>query len=318
MDKALEQMSREDLMFEAAYLYYMEGLTQQAIGTRLGYTRWTVGRLIDEARQSGLVTISINHPRAQTHHLEQQIAAELGLDKVIVVPKNQEDGNEVVARAVAQFLLSRAPIRNLAVAWGRTMTALARALPDQWSPGVRVFQTNGGPTHRGDNEVSSSVSAIAHKGTGTAYTLPAPAIIGNPDLGPQLMAEPSIARIFEGARHAEVIVYSPGTVSKDSVLVKSGFLTEDTIDVIRKKGAVGDILCHFVDENGRPISAQLERRTIAYPLESLAHANVSIAMAGDPAKAPVMVAAARAGLAKIFIIDTKTAEDILAITSKEN
>ncbi len=30
----------------------MEGLTQQAIGTKLGYTRWTIGRLIDEARDS--------------------------------------------------------------------------------------------------------------------------------------------------------------------------------------------------------------------------------------------------------------------------
>ncbi|OCW60155.1 hypothetical protein HMPREF3167_03670 [Trueperella sp. HMSC08B05] len=310
--------SRDDLMFEAAYLYYMEGLTQQAIGTRLGYTRWTIGRLIDEARQTGLVTITINHPRIQTHHLEMQIAEQLGLKRAIVVPSKNGDGRQVVARATAQFLMSRAPIRSLAVAWGRTMTALATALPEHWSPGIRVYQTNGGPTHHGDNEVSSSISAMARKAPGTAFTLPAPTIIGNPDLGPQLMAEPSITRIFEGAAGADLVVYSPGTVSKESVLVESGFIPEETIDMLRRKGSVGDILSHYVDADGNPISAQLERRTIAYPLRNLAQAHLSVAVAGEVEKAPAMVAAARAKLAQIFIIDTYTAEAILAYTSKEN
>lgn len=317
MEKTMQPSSRDDLMFEAAYLYYVEGLTQQAIGTRLGYTRWTIGRLIEEARQTGLVTITINHPRVQTHHLEKQIAAVLDLDKVIVVPGKHDDGRDAVAQATAQFLVNRAPLRSLGVAWGRTMTALAKALPDHWSPGIKVYQTNGGPTHHGDNEVSSSISAMARKGPGIAYTLPAPTIIGNPDLGPQLMAEPAISRIFDGARRADILVYSPGTVSKDSILVRSGFITEESIDSIRNKGSVGDILSHYVDATGRPISAQLERRTIAYPLHLLAQAHLSIAVAGEPDKAPAMVAAARGKLARIFIIDTTTAEAILALTSKE-
>lgn len=131
-------------------------------------------------------------------------------------------------------------------------------------------------------------------------------------------AEPSISRVFDGATHADALIYSPGTVSHESVLVKSGFITEQSIDTIRRRGAVGDILSHFVDANGKPISTQLERRTIAYPLHMLARAHLSIAVAGDPAKAPAMIAAARANLAKVFIIDTTTAENILALITKEN
>lgn len=308
--------SREDLMFEAAYLYYMEGLTQQAIGAKLGYTRWTIGRLIDEARETGLVSITINHPRAQTHHIEQKIAHALGV-QVVVVPGNNTDGIAAAARAAAKYLVGLSPVRTLGVSWGRTMTALASALSDGWANGVVVYQANGGPTHRGDNEVSTSVSAIAHKGRGTAHTLPAPALVGNPDLGPHLMAERSIAEVLDGAHKADTIFYSPGSVTRDSVLVKSGFITGPGIDKVRKAGAVGEILSHFVDANGEPLSPELERRTIALPLNKLASAKHTVAVAGEPAKAPALVAAARAGLANVLIIDTPTAEQVLAITSKE-
>lgn len=302
-------------MFEAAYLYYMEGLTQQAIGTKLGYTRWTVGRLIDEARQTGLVTITINHPRTKTHHLERHIAKELDV-QAIVLPGNNTDGVAVAARAAAKHLVNLAP-RTLGVSWGRTMTAMAGALDEGWADGVVVYQANGGPTHAGDNEVSSSVSAIAHKGNGTAHTLPAPALVGNPDIGPHLMADPSVAHVLDGVKRANVIFYSPGSVSKESVLVKSGFLSPRSIDKIRDSGAVGEILSHFVDSNGKPISADLERRTIALPLDELAKAKHKVAVAGEPSKAAALIAAARARLADILIVDTPTAQEIIEITSKE-
>ncbi len=82
-------------------------------------------------------------------------------------------------------------------------------------------------------------------------------------------------------------------------------------------GAVGDILSHFVDANGEPISAELERRTIALPLSRLATAKHKVAVAGEPAKAEVLVAGARAGLADVMIIDIPTAERVLALISKE-
>lgn len=56
---------REAQMLRAAQLYYYENLTQGAIADRMNCTRWTVGRLLDEARACGIVAISINHPRSR-------------------------------------------------------------------------------------------------------------------------------------------------------------------------------------------------------------------------------------------------------------
>ena len=54
-------VDREAQMLRAAQLYYYDNLTQGAIADRLSCTRWTVGRLLEEARESGIVTISVNH-----------------------------------------------------------------------------------------------------------------------------------------------------------------------------------------------------------------------------------------------------------------
>ena len=58
------------LQIQAAWLYYMKDLTQQEIATRLGISRVKVTRLIQQARENELVTISINSP--STLFFEQQ------------------------------------------------------------------------------------------------------------------------------------------------------------------------------------------------------------------------------------------------------
>ena len=70
---------REMAVLRAAQLYYYENMTQDSIADRLGCTRWTVGRHLEEARQSGIVRITINHPRARVRHLEKELAERFGI-----------------------------------------------------------------------------------------------------------------------------------------------------------------------------------------------------------------------------------------------
>ena len=52
------------LMLRAAQLYYHGDLTQDAIGKRLGVSRFKVGRLLDRALKEHAVRIEIVHPAA--------------------------------------------------------------------------------------------------------------------------------------------------------------------------------------------------------------------------------------------------------------
>ena len=77
--------ARESQVLRAAQLYYYENLTQGAIADRMGCTRWTVGRLLEEARKSGIVRITITHPQARVRPLEKQLAAAFGIDTIIEI-----------------------------------------------------------------------------------------------------------------------------------------------------------------------------------------------------------------------------------------
>jgi deoxyribonucleoside regulator len=50
---------REQLMVQAAKLYYEMQLTQHEIAKQLCLTRWKVGKLLTDAKETGLVRIQI-------------------------------------------------------------------------------------------------------------------------------------------------------------------------------------------------------------------------------------------------------------------
>ncbi|MDO5729318.1 MAG: sugar-binding domain-containing protein [Actinomycetaceae bacterium] len=305
--------SRSDLILEAAELYYFEGLTQAAIGQRLGCTRWTVGRLLEQARETGLVTITINHPRARTRELETALMRTFAIDKAIIGP-GIETASTDVSRAAASFLADMRPRPStVAVSWGRTLARVALQLPHNWSPGVKAYQTNGGPTRSGNDSIARSLGILAEKGPGIGHTLPAPAIVGATELSNQLLKEPVIAETLQAAAGADVTVYSPGSVTHDSVLVRSGYLRPSHIDSIRKSGGVGDILSHFVDSDGEPISSELDARTISLGLHALKESKQTVAIVDTADKAPALLAAIRAGYASTVITDSETAQSVLAL-----
>ncbi|MDN6623935.1 MAG: TetR family transcriptional regulator, partial [Acidipropionibacterium jensenii] len=73
----MARRSRDEHLIQVlhvAEMYYFEQMTQSAIADRLSLSRWTVGRMLESARESGLVHITIDHPLARHHRLEVELA----------------------------------------------------------------------------------------------------------------------------------------------------------------------------------------------------------------------------------------------------
>lgn len=305
---------RELLVLRAAQLYYYENMTQDAIADRMGCTRWTVGRLLDEARQTGIVSITINHPTARVRELEKEIISTLGVREAIVV-RSQESPTAtaaLVASATADYITAIRPVpRSLGIAWGRSLTAVARAMPDEWTSGLDVYQMYGGLVRSNDDEVADSIGLMARRGHGVGHMIPAPAIVTDGELGVRLLREPSVASTLRTGPDSDLVIFSPGILEAESVLVKSGFLTEQGMDKLRALGAVTDLFSHFVNAHGEPVSAELEHRTIAVPLDSVRNAKRTLAIGWGSAKALPLLVCMRSGLAKSVIIDADTARLVL-------
>src|SRR5690606_2475872 len=89
------------LMARIAWLYYNHGLTQQAIGDMLGFSRNKVLRLLARARDEGIVQIRVDHPSIRYMELEERLTAAFGFREALVVPSG--DTPEQTLEALGQF-----------------------------------------------------------------------------------------------------------------------------------------------------------------------------------------------------------------------
>ena len=319
-------VDREAQMLRAAQLYYYDNLTQGAIADRLSCTRWTVGRLLEEARESGVVTIALNHPRARIPKLEKALVKSFGLVDAIVVKRQAsvEGTLNLVASMAADYVTEMRPVpRSMGIAWGRTLTAVARAMPESWTYGLEVYQTYGGLTRSNDDVVADSIGLMARRGRGVGHMLPAPAIVSDVDLGRRLRRERSVADTLSAAPCSDVLIFSPGVLEVGSVLVRSGFLTErgltnywgySTLSFFAPEPSYATAESRALDCEGNPVSQELEERTIAISLDSVRKAKISIAVASGVAKAVPLYVALKSKLASVAIIDEELAEAVLEQT----
>jgi DNA-binding transcriptional regulator LsrR (DeoR family) len=79
----------DNLKTRVAWLYYMEGLTQDQIANELGLTRTRVLRMLAAARQDGTVQIRVTSKLSHCVQLERSLERQWGLERAIVIPRRK-------------------------------------------------------------------------------------------------------------------------------------------------------------------------------------------------------------------------------------
>lgn len=305
---------RERAVLQATQLYHLDGLTQAAVADRLGVTRWTVSRLLQEAVDRGIVKTRIEHAYARLPDLEERLKAKFGLADAQVVPtmKTRAETFVLVARTAADFLSNIRPQPAVvAVGWGKTTAAIARAMKQGWNPGVEVTQTNVAPAEVGELLASGPVRILASRGPGKAFLLEGPTVARSEAEAQAVMDEDGNRETLEKSSSAEVFLYSPATLQEATLLVRGGGLKSAHVEALRAMGARGSILCRFVDEKGDPVSSEMQGRTVGISLENLKRESTVIAAGYGAWKVPAFRAALSGGHANVVITDREPAEGLL-------
>ncbi|HWS51485.1 MAG TPA: sugar-binding transcriptional regulator [Microbacterium sp.] len=308
-------MDDELLMVRVAELTYDENKTQDEIGALLGISRWKVGRLLTQARDRGIVRIEIVHPRARRLGLERELTERFGLSDVVVVPAQDDDRAtlERVAQAAADHLTALRPVpRTLAVSWGRTLTAVAEALPDGWANGVTVVQLNGGVSlNRRSGGAASLAATIAQRAAGQVALLPSPAILERVETKKAIEADRTVAAILEQAADAQAYLFSAGPADGTSAHVENGYLTAAEVEELARRGAVGDVVGRYIDAEGNVVDPQLDARTVGVSLERLRTAPRAIFVTAGAAKHDIARTVVTSGLCSVLVTDETTARALL-------
>lgn len=304
---------RDHLMVQVAKMYHDLERTQQDIARELGLTRWQVGRLLAEAKQSGVVRIEITPRTNRRAALEVKLQELYSLRDAVVVPMGEiADAAllmESVAQAAATYIASLNPKPDLmGLSWGRTMSAVARCLPENWNPGLHVILVNGSTALRLTSTRTSAVAeTFAQTAGGSATLLPVPAIVGRKTTREALETDPTVERVLTLAEKASIICFGMGGISHHSVLLTSGYLSEDDIDRLESRGAVGDILGRFIDADGNIVDTALDDRTVGLKLDVLRQVDRAIGVVSGAEKHDIALAALKAGYVSVLVTDEATA-----------
>jgi DNA-binding transcriptional regulator LsrR (DeoR family) len=299
----------------AAWLYFMEGLTQAEIARRLGTTRLRINRVLGDARRNGLVGITLNSALASCVALERELVRDFGLTAAVIVPTpgDEEQVPSLLGRAVAQFVaghLAQHRVRGFGIGWGRTLREMTQHLPPGRHPQMCVNSMMGGLTRGLEINTFDIVSDLARRLDSQCQYLAAPIYAGSPQSRDTILAQDVFRAAFRRIESNELAVLSIGDVSRRSMLIRYGLPEDVGVKELRAAGAVGDIVGQFIDAHGRPIDHPLNRRAIALPLDHLSRDRTTVVFAaGGSHKVRAIAAVLRGKHGSVLVSDEASARE---------
>lgn len=309
------------LLLRIARMYYQDHMLQSQIATAIGYSRPSVSRLLKEAEDQGLVSISIHDPLERLQSLESRLIERFGLHYVRVCePLQGGTGYDVVPRSAASLLIEHTrPDSLVTVSNGNAVAYTVREVsPQNWSK-TNVAQMIGSLSPTNPLTDSPEICRMLAQRLGGSYTtLPVPMILSSKTVARAMLKEKQIADTLTLGGHADVAIVGVGSV-KDG---RSGHIFHDyeDADLIRQVSslkAVGHICGHHIDAQGRHIETSLCERTISIDFNRLKQIPLVIGVAWGQQKVPAILACLRAGLISALATDRETAQGILDLDQKQ-
>jgi DNA-binding transcriptional regulator LsrR (DeoR family) len=306
----------EQLATRAAWLYFVAGLTQAQIGKKLGINRIRVNRLLAQAREQGMVQIRITGRLADCIELENRIKERFGLEQAIIVPTPPDQAlvRHVIGAAAGNALSERLKDgMSVGVGWGATLHMSLKALGGQPCQRLSVVSLLGGMTHSRAVNPSAVARRIADAFGADCYQLTAPVMVANESVRAALWSEPGLRELLERARRVDLALVSVGDVSEEATLFRQGLLPRSALASLQAAGAVGDVLCHFIDAEGKVVDHPVNRRVVAVDLDDLRRVPRIVVAAGGRRKVAAIRAALKGTGAGVLITDEGAARGLLGI-----
>ncbi|MBQ3701720.1 MAG: sugar-binding transcriptional regulator [Oscillospiraceae bacterium] len=293
----------EILMEKAAWYYYHEDMTQQQISGLLGLSRMKVIKLLEQAKLCGLIQFRFRQDSEKRLQLEQRLMECHDLQDCFIVPSppSPAETNENVARAASLYIAGRISAENfINIGYGDTAGRVLNHLAIASDRTISCVSLTGGVSHYLPNARSSVFNS-------RLYLIPTPLLVSSDEVAAAMKKEKAIQDIQALIPLSTLSVVGIGALNEDATMLTSGVLTSHDFLVLKRNGAVGDILSHFIDENGAPVSTVLEGRTISTDLETLKKLNNVIGVAAGPGKVQAIRAVLRGGYLDVLITDEDTA-----------
>ena len=310
------------LMLRASRLYYEDGWTQQQVAAGLNVSRPRVSRLLQRAREQGIIEIRINDPFSTSLQLEEALTTTFELTQVIVVAGSMvsvELGRKRVGLAAARYLIEMLKDGDrVGIGWGRTLQATVSSLAHPQPISISVIPLTGGLGQVSPSfQVNEMARIVAECFGGTWHPLYAPAVSGSKEVRDSILQTEDVKQVVDNWRDLDVALVGIGNVDFDAEIqmLFVDYLDDRSQEELRKTKAVGDICMRFFDVNGHPCP-EVPEGIVGIDLTHLQNIPCVVGIAGGAHKGEAILGALRGRFINILITDEAAARQIMCLATE--
>lgn len=304
----------EQLRTRAAWLYYVEQLTQSDIASALSVGRVTVVRLLADARARGEVTITISGALSELIAVERALEDSFGLQQAIVVPVSVPDADPgpAISAAVGSFMSDVVkPRMKIGVGWGRTLFSSLPYLENQNLEDFQVISLLGGIIQARRFNPAEFAWQFAQAFHGEGFLVPAPVIVDSALTRDALINHCGIDSIFRMASDLDAVLLSAGGLESTTTTFQVGYLTAQERRSLQAAGAVGDLLFHFFDKQGNIVEHEINERIVSVSIDAVRRAPLRVLASGGREKASALAGCMKLLEPTVLITDEHSARTLL-------
>lgn len=305
------------LLASVARRFYVQGRSKLEIAGEFGVSRFKVARMLDTARETGLVKVEFDLPVPVDLTLSDELRSAYGL-KCALVLQRAHDGDQDTRRrigALAADLLAEIVTTGdvLGLSWARSVNAMTeaiRSLPR--CPIVQLCGVQAGMDMR-DRSVET-VSRVTAVSGGEAYPIFGPLVLPDSRTAETLRRQPGIAETFAQFRNLTKAVVSIGAWQPGESTVHDAISPTDRA-AIGKRGVKAEVAARLFDADGNELSTGLAHHVLAISAAELRRVPEVIALSYGKPKGEATDAVLRSGIVSTLITDADAAERMLALAA---
>jgi DNA-binding transcriptional regulator LsrR (DeoR family) len=277
-----------------------------------------VSRLLAKAREDGLVRITLADHAGSRSATANTIARRFGV-KVHVATVGDSlpmsaRFDRVSRMAAALFKESVTDGQLIGVAWGVTLSNIVQRLDRRPLRDATIVQMNGGANS--ESTGAPHVGAIL-EGLGQAFDarivhFPVPAFFDYAETRQAMWRERSVRRVRDMQQRLDIAIFGVGSLhgKVPSHVYTAGYLDAADIAQLVREGAVGDVCTVLLREDGTYADISYNERATGLAPDELSRVPKRICVVADPARAPAVVGALRAGVVTDLVCDDVTAQAV--------
>lgn len=310
-----------ELALKVAHLYYYNQLTTEAIAKELKMSRPTISRLLNFARNEGLVEIKIIDKNISINPIEKKLLKRFkNLKQVKIVPATDDLHEFEITQRVAQSFANELDdylenIKYCGISWHPLIYEVSKNLTPKKLEDLIFIPTHGLFKYSNTNFINL-LHNFSNNYSAKYLIYPIPIFLDYPSTKNLLLQENFISNLNEMQNSCEVYIFSVSELEgqlKSHYLIKEGFLSEEEVFMMKGMDVIGEISAMFYKKNGHYQNIPINTRSTGLDLNVLKSAKSSVCVVSSKKGNNALFTALEAGYITDLIIDEISAKELIKL-----